>query len=151
MISKTYKSRVNRLHSFWLEDESFGKLVEVGRFGQSDDHFGVDCLSVSPFDVFWSDVWDRGQSILDKELSELADQWYCLSHTLNLSWPMFLDHKLCKEQSLVQSCVSSDSEDVGFVEFRALVTHCSLLNLICLLVYDYKSFITLNMWKIIFD
>ena len=151
MISKTYKSRVNRFCSFWLEDESFGKLVEVGWFCQCDDQFWVDWLSVSSLDVLWSDVWDCGQTILYKELSELADQWYCLSHTLNLSWPMLLDHKLCKEQSLVQSCVSSDSEDVGFVEFRAFATHCAVLNKICLLVCDYKSFITLNMWKIIFD
>jgi hypothetical protein len=29
---------------------------------------------------------------------------------------------------LVQSCISSDSEDVGFVEFRAFVTHVCVLN-----------------------
>ena len=45
---------------------------------------------------------------------------------------MLFDYKLGKEQSLVQSCISSDSEDVGFVELRALVTHEVVLILVLL-------------------
>ena len=125
---KVYKSS-SQFVSLGFEDESFGKLIEVSRLFQGDDEFWVNGFSVSSFNVFGSYVWDGGQTVFSEDLGELADKWDAFSHTFNLSRPMLFDDKFGKEQSLVQSCISSNSEDVGFVELRALITHLVLLNI----------------------
>jgi len=114
--------------SLWFKNESFGKLIKISRFFQGNNKFWVDSFSVSSFNVFWSDVLNGSQIVFNEDLSKLADKRNSFSHTFDLSRPMLFDDKLGKEQSLVQSCISSDSEDVGFVEFRAFVTHVCVLN-----------------------
>ncbi len=122
-----FKWRLNKSYSdvtsFGFKDKSFGEFVEISRFFQGDDKLGVDGFSVSSFNVLWSDVLNGGQTVLDEDLSELADKWDAFSHTFNLSRPMLFDDKLGKEQSLIQSCISSDSENVSFVELWALGSH----------------------------
>ena len=60
---------------------------------------------------------------------------------------MLFEDKLGKEQSLLESCLSSDSENVGFVELRALITHCGV-EYVVLVFNNYKSlFIDLTCGK----
>lgn len=149
-FQKVYKSD-SKLASLRFENESFSKFIEIGRFFQSYDELGVDGLFITSFDIFRSDVLDGGETVFGEDLSKLADERDGFSHTLDLSRPMLFENKLGKEQSLVQSCVSSDSEDVGFVELRALGTHLDCVEYSFICFYDYKSFNAINMWKIIFN
>lgn len=135
---KVYRSSTEFV-SLGFKDESFSELFKISRLFQGDDEFWVDGFSVSSFNVFWSNVWDWGQTVFSEDLGKFADKWDAFSHTFNLSRPMLQENKLGKEQTLVQSCISSDSEDVGFVELRALI----IAHFICwivLLVLDYKNF-----------
>jgi hypothetical protein len=55
------------------EGESFGEFVEFGGLLNGYDHFGVDRFLFFSFNVLRGDFGDGGQTVLAKDLSELAN------------------------------------------------------------------------------
>ena len=105
------------------KDKVFGKIIELGTFGQLDAKLRIDATTVLTMNIFRPNVGELHKSILDEKLGDLGDKRNTFSHTFDLDSTMLLEDELAQKQPLIEPRVTADSEYVCIVELGVFLIH----------------------------